>query len=105
MRQYTTPTYELTVKGIDISGADDVWVTFADTPRAIVITKDSPTVAASGSDTKVTVTLTQAETAKFIEGTISGVQVNWMDGGSRYATDIAPIDVKENLLKEILPNA
>lgn len=104
MRQYTTPTYQLLVKGVDITAADGVWVTFADSTRAIVVTKDSPTLAASGSDTSVTVTLTQAETKLFAANTKTGVQVNWMKDGARFATEIALIDITENLLKEILPN-
>lgn len=105
MRQYTTPTMQLLVKGVDLTAADDVWVTFADRARAITLTKDSPTVAASGSDTSVSVTLTQAETAQFIQNTLCDGQVNWMKDGLRYATDIVSISVYENLLKEILPNA
>lgn len=105
MRQYTTPTIQLLVKGVDLTAADDVWVTFADRTRAIVLTLDSPTVAASGDDTQVSVTLTQAQTAQFIANTLSDVQVNWMVSTARYATDIMSINVYENLLKEILPNA
>ena len=105
MRQYTTPTIQLLVKGVDLTAADDVWVTFADRTRAIILTLDSPTVAASGDDTQVSVTLTQAQTAQFIANTLSDVQVNWMDDSARYATDIASVNVYENLLKEILPNA
>ena len=104
MRQYTTPTYQLLVKGVDLTAADGVWVTFADSTRAVIVTEDSPTVAASGSDTLVTVTLTQAETKSFCPFTKAGVQVNWMKDGARYATEIALIDISENLLKEILPN-
>lgn len=105
MRQYTTPTIQLLVKGVDLTAADDVWVTFSDRTRAIVLTLDSPTVAASGDDTQVSVTLTQAQTAQFIANTLSDVQVNWMVSTARYATDIMSINVYENLLKEILPNA
>ena len=105
MRQFTTPTIQMTVVGVDLTAADDVWVTFADRPRAIILTLDSPTVAASGDDTSVSVTLTQAQTAQFIANTLSDCQVNWMKDGLRYATDIVSINVYENLLKEILPNA
>ena len=104
MRQYTTPTYTLTVKGVDLTAADGVWVTFADSNRAIIVTKDSPTVSASGDDTIVETTLSQAETALFAEDTKSGVQVNWLDGTKRFATNIVQININENLLKEILPN-
>lgn len=104
MRQYTTPTIQLLVKGVDLTAADDVWVTFADRTRAITLTKDSPTVAASGSDTSVTVTLTQAETKTFVANTLCDVEVNWMKDNKRFATEIQSLNVKENLLKEILPN-
>ena len=105
MRQYTTPTYTLTVKGVDLTGVDGVWVTFADSNRTVIVTKDSPTVTASGNDSVVETTLTQAETALFAADTKSGVQVNWYDDGLRFATEIVQINITENLLKEILPNA
>lgn len=102
MRQYTTPTISLLVKGVDLTAADDVYVTFSDRTRAIVLTIDTPTVAASGDDTQVTVTLTQEQTATFIANSLCDVEVNWMDGSTRMATEIAPLNVKENLLKEVL---
>lgn len=104
MRQYTTPTISLLVKGVDLTAADDVYVTFSDRTRAISLTIDTPTVAASGDDTQVTVTLTQEQTAQFVANTLSDVQVNWMVSSARYATEIVSINVYENLLKEILPN-
>lgn len=105
MRQYTTPTFTFTVKGIDLTAMDDVLVTFADATRTILVTKDSPTVTASGSDTIVETSLTQAETGKFVQNTTGFAQINWLDGATRCATEIIEISIKENLIKEILPNA
>lgn len=105
MRQYTTPTYTFTVKDIDLTAMDDVLVTFADTTRTIIVTKDSPTVTASGDDTTVKCSLTQAETGRFWPNTKADAQINWLDGTKRCATEIIEIDIKENLIKEILPNA
>ena len=104
MRQYTTPTYTFTVKSVDLTAADDVWVTFADSTRSIIVTKDSPTVTASGSDSVVECTLTQAETGQFYPCTKASAQVNWMVGTKRLATEIIEVAIKENLIKEILPH-
>lgn len=102
MIQYTTLTLPLLVEGVDITGADDVYVTISDKPGAVVVTDDSPTLAASGNDTSVTATFGQTDTGKFVENTTAIVQVNWMDNGSRKATLPAEIHVYENLIKEVL---
>lgn len=102
MRQYTTPTLSIKVKGVDLTAADSVWVTLANTARTNVITKDEPTLAVSGSDTNISVTLTQEETRRFSPRAKVDIQVNWMTGDVRCATDIASVTAFENLLKEII---
>ena len=102
MRQYTTPTLSIKVKGVDLTDADSVWVTLANSTRTVVITKDEPTLAVSGSDTTCTITLTQEETRRFAPKAKVDVQVNWMTGDVRCATDIASVTAFENLLKEII---
>ena len=104
MRQYTTPTLSIKVKGVDLTDADTVWVTLANSTRTVTITKDEPTLSVSGSDTTCTITLTQEETRRFAPKAKVDVQVNWMDGAIRCATDIASITAFENLLKEVLPS-
>lgn len=102
MRQYTTPTLSIKVKGVDLTAADSVWVTIANTARTVSITKDEPTMTVSGSDTNVTISLTQDETRRFVPKAKVDIQVNWMTGSVRCATDIASVTAFENLLKEII---
>ena len=102
MRQYTTPTLTITVKGVDLTAADSVWVTIANKERNVVITKDEPTLTVSGSDTTCTITLSQEETRRFAAKSKVDIQVNWMTDAVRCATDIASVTAFENLLKEII---
>ena len=102
MRQYTTPTLTLTVEGVDLTAADDVYVTISDRDRDVTVTNDSPTVTTDGTDSTVEITLTQEETAMFPANERSGIEVNWMKNGARFATEIAYINVRENLLKVVL---
>lgn len=102
MREFTTPTIPLKVKGVDLTSADSVYVTFTDSVRSIVITKSSPTLEVSGSDTNVTVTLSQEETGKFGPKSRVDIEVNWMKNGLRGATEIGSVTCFENLLKEVI---
>ena len=102
MRQYTTPTLSIKVKGVDLTSAESVWVTIANTARTITITKDGPTLTVDNGDTICTVTLTQDETRRFAPKAKVDIQVNWMTGDVRCATDIASVTAFENLLKEII---
>lgn len=104
MRQYTTPTLSIRVKSVDLTSADSVWVTIANTARTITITKDDPTLTVDNGDTICTVTLSQDETRRFYPKANAGIQVNWMTGDVRCATNIASVTVFENLLKEVLPS-
>ena len=99
MRRYTTPTLTLTVKDQLISDAD-VYVTIE--YSAGKMTVEDPTMTESSRDTIITVPFSQEDTAKFHNGEILAIQVNWMKDGKRYATDIAHITVSENLLTEVL---
>lgn len=102
MRQFTTPTIPLKVVGVDLTVVDDVYVTFTDPVRGIVITKDSPTITTSGTDTIVTVMLSQTETGQFLPKSRVDIEVNWIDDGVRGATEIASVTCFENLLKEVI---
>lgn len=100
MRRYTTPTVELTVKGVDLTGMD-VLVTFAQACRKITV--ENPTMTLStGGDTVIEVPLTQLQTGGFTEGSVE-VQVNWLDAlGNRDATTVGTIEVERNLLDEVV---
>ncbi len=106
MRQYTTPTLPLMAEGVDITGADHIWVTFSDKSRNQTITKDRSDfneIVYDGTDTNISVTLTQEETGSFIVNAKVDVEINWMRGNKRYATEIKTVNVKENLLKKVMP--
>lgn len=96
MRRYTTPTIDLTVEGWDLSGAE-AFVTFRQGPRKV--TFDGLTATYDGTDSTVSVSLSQLQTAQFQPGVID-VQVNWVEGGTRNATEIRQVDVGQNLLDE-----
>ena len=99
MRRYTTPTIELTVEGVDLTGVR-VLVTFAQRRQRLTI--EDATVAYDGTDTTVTLSLTQEQLGRFAEGE-ARVQVNWVDmKGHRNATVEAPLVVTGNLLERVI---
>lgn len=102
MRRYTTPTQELTVQGIDLTGKD-VYVTYKQ--RCRLVTIDDPTVSydEETGDTALVVNLTQLQTAMFNADDKVRIQVNWVDqDGMRNATVVRDISVTQNLLQEEL---
>ena len=101
MRQYTTPVVQLRIDGHDLSGAD-VYVTFANRERNALLTITDPGITADEDGTTVEVHLTQEQTGRFAYGSYISVQVNWMELGERYATQIASVAWDENLIKEVL---
>lgn len=104
MIRYTTPTFTLTVSGVDMSD-DDVYVSF--NQGSIVLTKTGDDVTVSYSDdddaTTITVMLEQSESALFeLKGKVV-IQVNWITSdGVRYATKPASAYVKTNLFEEVI---
>lgn len=102
MRRNTTPTHTLTVEGIDLTGANDVWVTYGSERSAVTI-KD-PTVAYDDETTTITVTLTEAQTSQLLGESVE-VQVNYVLDGAHYATDIATVELGRNLLREAMLDA
>lgn len=98
MRRYTTPTIELTVEGVDLAG-NRVWVSFRQAARKLDVEPES--MAKDGNDTVLLVSLTQAQTSKLKRGK-ARVQVNWVGGGKRGATDIVEFEVAENLLERVI---
>ena len=95
----------MTVKGVDLTGMDKVWVSFADTTRTIEVRKDSPTLTLDDTDTVVTCTLSQAESGQFLPNCPVSIQVNWMKNNVRGATKIVTVPCWENLIKEVLTSA
>ena len=72
-------------------------MTFRQGPRKV--TFDGLTATYDGTDSTVSVSLSQLQTAQFQPGVID-VQVNWVEGGTRNATEIRQVDVGQNLLDE-----
>lgn len=99
MRRYTTPTHELTVEGHDLTAADRVWVTYRQGGRTWDLEPSSAEL--SGEDTVLTVELTQEQTGALAVGT-ARVQVNWMEGARRNATEIAIVQVADNLMPRVV---
>lgn len=107
MIRYTTPTLPLYLEEVDLSENCDVYVTFYQASSSTEITKsmDDLTVLYDSDENKTTisVTLTQEETATLTAGGKALVQANWIfSNGTRGATEIKKISIKENLLEEVI---
>ena len=101
MRQFTTVADEVTVEGVDLTSAD-VYVTYVQGKSELTIEK--PEVEYTGTeeqvgDSVVKVSLDQLQTGEFKVG-MAKRQVNWVTEEGRWATEVATVQVKENLLKE-----
>ena len=101
MRQFTTPLDTLRIDGHDLSGAD-VYVTYSNKRRSTILTLDSPTVTTDSTGSTIEVHFTQAQSGMFQYGEEVATQVNWIEAGERYATDIVTRFWKENLIKEVI---
>ena len=99
--RFTTPPISLLVKGVDITAAD-VYVTIKQGTTEINLTDTDLTLTASGDDTQVEFSLTQAQAGSLDFGSYAGIQVNWIDSGVRYATEIANVKIYENLYDEVI---
>lgn len=96
MRRWTTPTHELVVEGVDLTGCD-VYVDYKQGSRTRRV-KVEPEY--DGADTVLEVEWTQEQSAVFKEGDVD-VQVNWIyPDGSRDASEIATIESTRNILNE-----
>ena len=98
--QFTTPTFTLTFteQGLDLTTAENVYVTFKSKMNVITKTGDSLTVAARS----IIVHLTQMETGKFCPGDIE-IQANWTTAsGDRAASKIVAYHIDRQLLTEVI---
>ena len=98
--RYTSPTQEILLKGIDLTSADRVCVTYRN--GTFCRTLEDVTVEAVDDDTMITVELDQELTSRFDARRELYIQVNWMEDGKRLATRIKRADVCQNLLEEVL---
>ena len=99
MIRYTTPTDELKVKGVDLSGYE-VWASYRQRGRKLDV--NATDVTFDGTDTTILVQLTQEQTGAFCAGSVS-IQVNWLTpDGYRDATTIKTVEVGANLLDRVM---
>lgn len=102
MRRFTTPTHELVVRGIDLTGMD-VYVTYEQGCRKVTMQPEEVAYDADSGNTTVTVSLSQLQTAQFKPGKRAQVQVNFIDvDGKRNATTVREVNITQNLLDEEL---
>ena len=102
MRLYTTPQYTLHVPGIDLTPYD-IYVTFRQNDKVVTLTTDDVSVSYDNEEdeTQILVVLSQSQTAFEMKRSIF-VQVNWVNGEMRYATEVSEMPPKINLLEEIV---
>lgn len=106
MINYTTPTLSLTVEGVDLT-PHNVYVSLEQgthelhkSGNDLVVTTDTH---GQTTDTIITLTLTQEESASFNVNKSVNVQVNFITAdGVRDATEIKTISVMRNLLDEVI---
>lgn len=105
MIRYTTPTRTFIVGGYDLTDCHVV-VTFkqkiGSSTNVNVVNVEDPEATYDGTDTTLTVPLTQLQTGGFKAGVYAQVQVNFMEDGVRKATKMASIVIDENLLDEVM---
>lgn len=98
--RFTTPPISLLVKGEDITAAD-VYVTIKQGNTEINLT-DTALTMSYDTDTTVTFALTQAQAGSLNINAFAEIQVNWITGGVRYATEIAKVKIYDNLYDEVI---
>ncbi len=102
MRNYTTPTIALNIPDVALSGMT-VHITFSDMGQNVILDSAPTSITDTDDGALLTLDLTQAQTALFSPHKKYLVQVNWLDGNKRFATNIVNFQPKANLIKEILP--
>lgn len=106
MIQFTTPTITIRVQGVDIT-TYDVDVSLRQTIRkyesvhTVDIGGADVAMTLDGSDTLVTVSLSQEQTGGFVEGPVD-VQVNYGSGNLRMATNVVTVQMGRNLYDQTL---
>ena len=98
--QYTTPTFILTFdeEGLDLTEAQNVYVTFTSGNTSITKTGEDLTVEAKA----ISVYLNQGETGRFRQGDVE-IQANWTEAnGERAASEIEYYQISGQLLKRVV---
>lgn len=112
MIRYTTPAIPLLVEGKDLTQGQEIYVSMEqgpkDFPTAALEKRDSDLTISTEThgqitDTSITFTLTQEESAMFNLNQSVEIQVNWINAsGVREATEIKRIPVMRNLLDRVI---
>ena len=103
MRQYTTPTLNITLKHKDGTVASDVefnYLIFS--LRSACYKIDRKIESSEVVDGAFSVTFTQEETSKMKLGDTVEMELNFFLGDTRFATNIKRIDIDRNLLQKVI---
>lgn len=99
MIKWTTPQITL-ILDKEVSGT--FTVSLEQLSNEVTIDDSRITSVVSDGTTTLTFSLTQNESGVFTEGLSINVQVNFMDGDYRGATDIATVPTLRNLIDEVM---
>jgi hypothetical protein len=86
------------IDGASLADASEIHVTLSQGRDRVVDITDAELIG----DSSLSLTLTQAQTAKFSDSAPVQIQVNFIVGVLRKATSIATIPVESNLLRRML---
>lgn len=105
MRRFTTSEETYTIEGVNLTGCR-VIVSYTQkigrSNNAHEVHVSDTSVSYDGTDTIVTVNLTQEQTGGFMPGRCQ-VEVNWISpDGKREGTEIITVGVEDNLLREVM---
>ena len=97
--RYTTPVFTLTFKekDLDLTQAEDVFVTFQQACKKMTVTGEDLTVG----EKTIAVSFTQEETAEFCAGDVE-IQANWVIAGKRAASEVVNYQFTKQLLQEVI---
>ena len=96
----TTPTFEITVSGIELATARSIHVTLLQ-PGGKAMDFSGPSISIEGD--VISVFLAQNRTLGLKSGIPLQIQVNGLDAvGSRWASEIVEINVTPQLLNEVI---
>lgn len=100
--QGATPYLVITIEGYDLSDAAAVVVTLLDKKRVFNLNKNRVSISSNGSDSILTVHLTQTETLALMPNSVM-IQVRWRDaGGEAHTTEMAQIDVATAIYRGVI---
>ena len=99
--QGATPYLMITVVGHDLSDADAVVVSLRTHQQAVDLDMSRVTVTTDGTDSLLTVHLTQEETLSLTPHSAT-IQARWRKNGEAHTTEAAQIDVASCLYKGVI---